>query len=932
MPKFLKLVVPSSFNVEDPPNGTNTIQYAPAGVDLLRYRLNKLENIGPPKNVDRKTAYGALVTYESVVADRFVTDGGIQKLKEIATLTPSNQVGLFDDAEQANKPFSADNNWGSSISRGLQGAADTNPTIKSLFPTMASNTFFDYTTKIDIPYTKKEWEKINSNSPELFIDVHSQYNFYQGSYESIASTGSLLSIPETLLPSFYSFASILDEGETMGETISGQRFSGRAAQNQDEYIWEKHISLDGEIENVYTELMHQQTSRTEPLQYVRKQTKNYFDQYATAIVELSQDSQKEALLDELSNYYKHQILPPADLERPNLFTGVDSRASRFPISCRINFNLKTQNLSSPNTEQQYHGNVSALESLMDALMRVHPYQNAGANPPRGGARQLANKFYIFTILDIISNSNSLATKLDFNVGMLPPGNSIPFTPDNLNTNISEIEKLDSYDFKGWLEFLVECLTTQRWDTLRARLASISGNNNFVAYTRLWAVSSWGDTIMDNQIWSMAEIVGLTHLALQLLNGVPNQSTGLAKKKDILARTYKTLVDEPNEDARFETLFYKIEKWAVGANNTPVGTEPIQNFWLPHSNESVTYDFVDTQVKYGKKYIYRFYSYDLIYGTQYQYVLDDLSPSPNTTISDKQAEVCVLSVPSCKLVGVPYFQKLVQIADAPPVAPDVDILQYQGIKNKVLFLLKGNVGNYKQQPIIIKDQDKVIFQRIRTAFDLNSNEKINFKGDDPSTDFEIFRLDKKPTSYKDFAKGFYKQFDAGEFKTPCKTAGGASFVDDITPNKKYYYTFRAIDIHGNISNPSPIYQIEISYDGATPILLTEVIEFGLKKIPEQMPAKKVKKYLRIKPAFSQTLLNQKSSGLLENDGKYKSGEIENHLASPANWIHLGTDDQGLWGKTFKIRVVSRKSGKKLDLNIKFESKTVISEINTDNKVC
>ena len=40
------------------------------------------------------------------------------------------------------------------------------------------------------------------------------------------------------------------------------------------------------------------------------------------------------------------------------------------------------------------------------------------------------------------------------------------------------------------------------------------------------------------------------------------------------------------------------------------------------------------------------------------------------------------------------------------------------------------------------------------------------------------------------------------------ATAASKVDDIEPNKKYYYTFRAIDNHGNVSNPSSVYEIEM----------------------------------------------------------------------------------------------------------------------------
>ena len=51
-------------------------------------------------------------------------------------------------------------------------------------------------------------------------------------------------------------------------------------------------------------------------------------------------------------------------------------------------------------------------------------------------------------------------------------------------------------------------------------------------------------------------------------------------------------------------------------------------------------------------------------------------------------------------------------------------------------------------------------------------------------------------------------------------------DFLEPNKKYFYTFRAVDVHGKVSNPSQVYQLEISFDGASAFLLTKIINLIL----------------------------------------------------------------------------------------------------------
>ena len=51
------------------------------------------------------------------------------------------------------------------------------------------------------------------------------------------------------------------------------------------------------------------------------------------------------------------------------------------------------------------------------------------------------------------------------------------------------------------------------------------------------------------------------------------------------------------------------------------------------------------------------------------------------------------------------------------------------------------------------------------------------------------------------------------KTKCKV-NEEFFEESVLPNTKYYYTFRSVDVHGHMSNPTPIYQVElIDADGA-----------------------------------------------------------------------------------------------------------------------
>ena len=41
--------------------------------------------------------------------------------------------------------------------------------------------------------------------------------------------------------------------------------------------------------------------------------------------------------------------------------------------------------------------------------------------------------------------------------------------------------------------------------------------------------------------------------------------------------------------------------------------------------------------------------------------------------------------------------------------------------------------------------------------------------------------------------------------------------------------------------------------------------------------------------------------------------------------IGLEAEGLWGKKFKIRLVSKKTGKKMDINVNFKTESIPEEI-------
>jgi hypothetical protein len=130
---------------------------------------------------------------------------------------------------------------------------------------------------------------------------------------------------------------------------------------------------------------------------------------------------------------------------------------------------------------------------------------------------------------------------------------------------------------------------------------------------------------------------------------------------------------------------------------------------------------------------------------------------------------------------------------------------------------------------------------------------------------------------------------------------------VETNKKYYYTFRAIDQHDNRSNPSPVYQVEIVENNGMMFFLSSVYEFPTME-DKTTHARTFQRFLKINPNMIQSLVNIEET--------FPDAYIDDASAysAPGDRVILGKAGQDVWEKNFKLRVTSKHTGRKFDINL------------------
>lgn len=358
------------------------------------------------------------------------------------------------------------------------------------------------------------------------------------------------------------------------------------------------------------------------------------------------------------------------------------------------------------------------------------------------------------------------------------------------------------------------------------------------------------------------------------------------------RSYKSIL--AGKKCYKETLFYRIQKKRAGGRS-------IQNIWIPNDPDRSYLRYIDSQVKYDQEYTYTIYSYDLVIANEYTFGNEN-SDKRNITNSAKLL-----------LLENVYKQITTKVKDRPPVAPEVSLYTYRGVDNKLLALLDKGTATYKQKEVALSEQDREFFDDVRFAQNLEENELIEFSGDDVIKKYQVFRTTTAPKKYEDFSDSLLIEVDTrvDPFVVDSYT-NSTSYTDNIKPNIKYYYMFRCVDIHDQISNPSVVYEVEMINEHGTVFPLINVYDFP--KEDERAKTRDIKRFIMIKPSDLQGYIQINTDGTEENYTDLLNNDK----------ITFGVEETSVFNKKYKLRLVSKNSNKVYDLNFSFANEVKIKE--------
>jgi hypothetical protein len=254
-----------------------------------------------------------------------------------------------------------------------------------------------------------------------------------------------------------------------------------------------------------------------------------------------------------------------------------------------------------------------------------------------------------------------------------------------------------------------------------------------------------------------------------------------------------------------------------------------------------------------------------------------------------------------------FAKTLKVLDSPPNSNTAIPFQFIDDSHRIGFNIFVESFKQRPYPITINDKDEEMRLSYLHSRNLFEFQDITEFSQSPARYIEIYKTKTKPTSFSSFQNKLASTIDLRIENDPEFNFSSWVGADKLVPNTTYYYVFRLLNENRMAGPLSQIITAELIDDGGYIYSLFNTLdssEFAPEKYTKNSVA--VKKIFQLEPHLNQLTLDTSNA------------DFSKTASSQADNVGIGNPDIDLiWDTKFKIRLTSRKTGKKIDLNVNYK---------------
>lgn len=376
----------------------------------------------------------------------------------------------------------------------------------------------------------------------------------------------------------------------------------------------------------------------------------------------------------------------------------------------------------------------------------------------------------------------------------------------------------------------------------------------------------------------------------------------------LMRTYRDIIT--GVPAKSEPFLYELIKYDADFRKICTFYFPARHY---HSQgASAVLEFNDTQILQGIDYKYTLVSHRIVYGESYKFIEQEIEHALLSAEVDigKRYEVEVEK--DYVVMPIELSTLTVSSISSPGLPPEVKTIPQKNKGGMPKFFLSSRFGknsfkNHESLYVPLTQEEVNNATSISESYIENGILEAHSRF--PSKYFEVYRRDSAPLSISDFANTRIAQVSPS-----CDdsiTYGiGATFEDSIEKNKKYYYLFRTVDAFGTPGVPLGPFEYEIVHDGSSYFVNFKAYDMTSSAPPSQNAS--FRRMLKISPhprELSIPIDDEMQEMPSANHRPFPTMSISQYLHSKMR------EESKFWNKKYKIRIVSKKTGRKIDITFK-----------------